>query len=66
MEPADFTNFDTVAAQQFLDELPPETRKRGDALVNAGAVKEFRCVAPGLEYVADIEGDIAAPDHADL
>ena len=57
MEPADFTNFDTVAAQQFLDELPPETRKRGDALVNAGAVKEFRCVAPGLEYVADIEGD---------
>ncbi len=57
MEPADFTNFDPVAAQQFLDELPPETRKRGDALFTAGAVKEFRCVAPGLEFVADIEGD---------
>ncbi len=57
MEPADFTAFDTVAAQQFVDEIPPETRKRGDALVNAGLVKELRCVAPGLEYVADIEGD---------
>lgn len=57
MEPADFAQFDAAAAQQFLEELPPETRKRGDALAAQDAPPEIRCVTPGLEYVADLEDD---------
>ncbi len=57
MEPGDFTSFDTVAAQQFLKELPPETRRRGEELQARGGIQELRCVEPGGEYLADIQGE---------
>ncbi|HAB17310.1 MAG TPA: hypothetical protein DCE44_12775, partial [Verrucomicrobiales bacterium] len=57
MEPGDFADFDAAAAQQFLKELPPETRKQGEELQADGAIQELRCVQPGAEFVADIQGD---------
>ncbi|MBX3731848.1 MAG: DEAD/DEAH box helicase [Verrucomicrobiae bacterium] len=55
MEPGDFAGFDPAAAQQFLRELPPETRRRGEQLHADGIVQDLRCVRPGEEYVADIQ-----------
>ncbi len=57
MEPADFTSFDAAGAQQFLKELTPDTRRQGEELYGRGALQELRCVEPGVEYVADIEGE---------
>ena len=55
MEPADITSLNVGAARQFLADLPTEIRKRGGQLLADGAVKELRCEAPGLEYIADLE-----------
>ena len=57
MEPGDFSEFDAAAAQQFLKELPPETRRRGEELEANGAIQELRCVEPGVEYISDIQGE---------
>jgi len=57
MEPGDFAEFDTAAAQLFLKELPPETRRRGEELQAQGAIQELRCVEAGHEYVSDIQGE---------
>lgn len=57
MEPGDFAEFEAAAAQQFLKELPPETRRRGEELEAEGAIRELRCGQPGLEYIADIQGE---------
>lgn len=57
MEPGDFAEFEAAAAQEFLRELPPETRHRSDELLSAGGIQELRCIQPGLEYVADVQGE---------
>ena len=37
MEPADFAHFADTAAQQFLKELPPLIRERGEAYLRKAA-----------------------------
>ena len=57
MEPADFAQFNADAAQLFLKEFPTDVRRRGDELFAAEAVRELRCIAPGGEFVADVQGE---------
>lgn len=55
MEPGDFADFEAAAAQQFLKELPPETRRRGEQMQAEGIIQDLRCVQPGVEYIADVQ-----------
>jgi len=55
MEPADVAPFEAAAAQTFLKELPPETRRRGEQLHAAGTLLDIRCVRPGREYAANFQ-----------
>jgi len=57
MDSEAFPQFNEPAAQQFLKELPQDTRHRGESLQADGAIQDLRCTQPGLEYVADIQGD---------
>lgn len=57
MDPQAFHRFDEPAAQAFLKELPPETRRRGETLQAESALQDLRCLEPGREFVADIQGD---------
>ena len=56
MEPADFAHFADTAAQQFLKELPPLIRERGEAYLQEGRVRDLRCDEPGSTFTADVEG----------
>ncbi|MCW5556926.1 MAG: DEAD/DEAH box helicase [Verrucomicrobiae bacterium] len=55
MESADAAHFEAAAAQTFLKELPPETRRRGEQLHAGGTLLDIRCVRPGQEYAANFQ-----------
>ena len=47
---------DVRAAMAFLQEVPMETRRRGERYFSTGAVRQLRTVTPGIEYLAHVQG----------
>ena len=50
---------DPAAARAFLQIVSETTRRRGQRYFAHGAVRQLRCVKPGVEYEATVQGTLS-------
>ena len=56
LQAADFVGFNADDVRSCLKYYDPRTRQRGEAYLQAGAVKSLACLVPGRHYTATVQG----------